>query len=199
VEDEVSNLGSEVGLRRIFVIAEQSEDEVEGSLAEHTVEICFLVLTHLLFDLREGLAEAVSEEREHGVFAPGQGLEEEPLDEFVVGLRRVQVGADAEAAGELGGGHEGAVEDVELLDFLVVEEDGEGGAVQQRHDARVGGDEGPRRHVGADDGGVVAADSGGEEVVAALVVEVVVAVDYGSEEWEAVASGDRFERKVIGV
>jgi len=33
------------------------------------------------------------------------------------------------ATGEGGGGHEGALEDVELLHLAVVEEDGEGGAV----------------------------------------------------------------------
>jgi len=168
-------------------------------LAKHVVETCFRVLTQLIFDLCKGFTEAVSEKRQKDVFSSCQSLEEEPFDEFMVGLRRVEVGADSEAAGELGGGHVGAVEDVEFLNLIVVEKYGEGGAVEQRDNTRIGGDEGSRWHVGADDGGVVAVDSRSEELVAALVIEVVVAVDYGSEEWEAVASGDFSERKVVGI
>ncbi|WVZ11804.1 hypothetical protein V8G54_016334 [Vigna mungo] len=184
---------------RVSVIAEEPEHEVEGSLAKHVVETCFRVLTQLIFDLCKGFTETVSKKWEKGVFSSGESLEEEVLDEFVVGLRRVEVGTDAEAAGELGGGHESAVEDVELLDFIVVEQYRKGGPVQQRNDTRIGGDEGSRWHVCADDGGVVAADSGSEELVAALVVEVVVAVEYGSEEWEAVASRDFSQRTVVGI
>ena len=113
------------------------------------------------------------------------------------GFGCVEVGADAVAAGEGGGGHEGAVKDVALLNLRVVEEDGEGVGVQEGYDPGVGGDEGAWGHVGADDGGVVLLDSGGEELVAALVVEEVVAVHDGPEEGKAIASGDWFQRKLL--
>lgn len=106
----------------------------------------------------------------------------------MVGFGGVEVGADAEPAGELGGRHEGAVENVELLDLVVVEEDREGGTVQQRDDTRVRGDEGPRRHVGSDHGGVVFFNPRREELVASLVVEVVVSVAYCSKKRHSVAA-----------
>lgn len=55
------------------------------------------------------------------VFSREQGVEEEALEEGVVGFRRVEVGADAVATGEVGGRHEGAVEDVALLNLVGVE------------------------------------------------------------------------------
>lgn len=101
------------------------------------------------------------------------------------------------AAGEGGGGHESAVEDVTLLDLVVVEEDGERGAVEERDNSRVRGDEGAGRHVGSEDSGVVFFYSGGEEGVTALVVEVVVAVADRAEEGEAVAAWDRFQWELL--
>lgn len=131
--------------------------------------------------------------------AGGEEVEEEALEEPMLGLRGVEIGADTEAAGEGGGGHVGAGEDVALLHLGGVEKGGEAKGVEDRHDPRVGRHEGAGGHVGAEDGGVVLSDSGGEELVAALVVIIVVTVENGAEEREAVAAGDWSEREVVGV
>ena len=57
--------------------------------------------------------------------------EQEALELFVSGFGGVQVGEDSVTAGELGGGHEGAGEDVTLFDFADVEKDREAFGVEQ--------------------------------------------------------------------
>ena len=71
-----------------------------------------------------------------------------------------------------------------------VEEGGEADGIKEGDDVGVGGDEGARWHVGAEDGGVVLLDAGFEEVVASLVVEVVLAVFVGPYDGDAVVAGD---------
>lgn len=125
--------------------------------------------------------------------------EQEALELFVSGFGGVQVGEDSVTAGELGGGHEGAGEDVTLFDFADVEKDREAFGVEQNDDVWIGGDEGAGGHVGAEHGGVVFLGAGLEELVTPLVVEEVKAVFDGSYERETVISWDLSHGKLAGL
>lgn len=129
-----------------------------------------------------------AEGRDEGVLARGEEGEEQLLDLGVGGLGGVEVGADAEAAGEGGGGHVGAGEEVLLLDLGDVEEHGEALGVEHGDHAGVARHEGARRHVDADDGGAVLLDAGLEVLVLALEVVEVEAVADGRDERQAVAA-----------
>lgn len=67
------------------------------------------------------------------------------------GFGGVEVRKDSVTAGEFGGRHEGSSEDVFFLDLRVVEEDGETFGIEENDDVWVGGEEGARGHVGAED------------------------------------------------
>ena len=122
----------------------------------------------------------------------GEEVEVEGFEEGVGGFGGVEEGADTVAAGEGGGGHEGAVEDVAFLDLGVVEEDLEADGVEDGDDSGVGGNERAWRHVCAEDCGVVFFDSGREELVTSLFVKVVVSVFVGSQEIASIGSRDWF-------
>lgn len=121
------------------------------------------------------------EKRDEFVVPGGEEREEPAFEGGVVGFGGVEVGADAVAAGKGSGGEERALEDVFLLDFCGVEEDGKTDGVEDGDDVWVAGNEWPWWHIGPKDCGVVFLDSGLEEFVLALVVEVVVPVSYWAE------------------
>ena len=108
--------------------------------------------------------------------------EHELLKLGVVGLGWIKVGGDVVAAGEFSGGHESAGEEVFLLDFGDVEEDGDALAVEQNDDVRVGRNESTGWHVGFENRGLVLLDPRLEVFVFALVVEVVESILEGSNE-----------------
>ena len=91
-------------------------------------------------ELRDDVGASGFEEEEHELFEEG-----------VFGFGGVKVGEDSVAAGELGGRHEGAGENISFVDLGVVEEDGEGFCVEENDDVWVGGEEGARWHVGTED------------------------------------------------
>lgn len=68
-----------------------------------------------------------------------EGLKEEAFNEFEIRFHYVKVGIDIETDSELGGGHEGFVEDVELLNLDFVKEYKEGGIVNQWNDMWIDG------------------------------------------------------------
>lgn len=113
------------------------------------------------------------------------------------GLGGVQVGEDSDAAGEGGGGHEVANEDVLLVDEGRVEEVGKGLDVEDGHHVRVRPkEEGEGRgDVGAVDGALVEFDAFSEEGVGALEPEVVQPVLERAEHRQAVASRDGPDRQ----
>ena len=122
-------------------------------------------------------------ERRDGVVLVGGKVEEHELLKLGgVGVGWIKVGEDAVAAGEFSGGHESAGEEILLLDFGDVEEDGEALAVEQNDDVRVGRNERTGWHVGFENRGPVLLDPGLEVFVLALVVEVVNSVLEGSNE-----------------
>lgn len=132
---------------------EEAEEEVEGGGGDGGVEAGLGGSSgEPVLEVSEVFGEVVAEERDEGGVLGGEEVEVEGLDEGVGGLGGVLEGADAVAAGEGGGRHEGAVEDVALLDLGVVEEDLEGDGVEDGDDSRVRGNEGTRWHVGSDDG-----------------------------------------------
>lgn len=108
------------------------------------------------------------------------------------------MGEDSDAAGEGGGGHEVANEDVLLVDEGRVEELGKGLDVEDGHHVRVRPkEEGEGRgDVGAVDGALVEFDAFSEEGVGALEPEVVQAVFEGAEDGETIAAWDGSERKL---
>lgn len=67
--------------------------------------------------------------------------------------------------------------------------------VEKDDDFRIGRDEGARRHVGSEHSGVIFSHSRSEEFFSALDVEVIVAIFDGSENGEAIAAGDGFQRQ----
>lgn len=124
--------------------------------------------------------------------------EEEAFENRVLCFRWVQISTGANVAGEGQGGHVSSVENVAFLDFGCVEEDRKTEGIEKDNDSGIGGNEGARWHVGAEDGGVVFGNSGTEEFVSTLEIEVIVTVFDGTEEGEAIATGNWFERKFRG-
>jgi len=117
---------------------EEAEEEVEGGGADGGVEADLGGFSgELVLEVGEVFGEVVAEERDEGGVLGGEEVEVEGLDERVGGLGGVLEGADAVAAEEGGGRHEGAVENVALVDLGVVEEDWEGDGVEKSNDSRV--------------------------------------------------------------
>ena len=130
------------------------------------------------------------------IFPGKEEVEDQLLDLSVVGLGRIEVGADAVSAVERSGGHVGAGEDVLLLDLGIVEEDGEALAVEDGDDFRVPRQEGTWRRVDSDYGGAVEIHAGLEEL--GLVAEVLETILDGGEEGDAVAPWDGLQRQRPG-
>ena len=147
----------------------------------------------MIFNVGKKLRQASSEERDESVVFGSEDREEVAFKGGVVGLWRVEVSADAVAASEGGGGHEGSVKDVTFLDFRGVKKDGEADGVKDGDDPRVGGYEWAGWHVGSEHSWSVLFYPGEEELVLALDVEVVETVFEGTKEGKAMASRDGFQ------
>lgn len=128
----------------------------------------------------------------------GEKREEEAFENRVLCFRWVQISAGANAAGEGQGGHVSSIENVAFFDLGGVEEDRKTDGVEKYDDSGIGGDEGARRHVGAEDGGAIFGHSGTEKFIFALEVEIVITVFDRTEEGEAIAPRNGFERKFRG-
>lgn len=122
----------------------------------------------------------------------GDYFQEKAFEGGVSWFRGIEEGARAVSPEEGGGGHVSAVEDIFLLDFGGVKEDGEANSIENSDYLRIGGDEGPRGHVGSKDGGFVFLDTCTKEGVLALVVEVVAPVFDRTDEGQSTSSGDLF-------
>lgn len=107
--------------------------------------------------------------------------EKKGFESGMVGVGGVEVGADAIAAGETSGVHEGAGEEVRLLHFIGVEEDLEADGVEKSDDFGVSGVERAGRRIDPEDGGAVLLYSGPEELLLPLPVVVVQPVLYRPE------------------
>lgn len=77
----------------------------------------------------------------------GKYRKEKAFENCMVWFRRVQISAGPVAAGECGGGHESAVENVFLFNLGVVEDGLKADGVKKTDDTRVSGHKRARRHV----------------------------------------------------
>lgn len=193
--DQLGGLVPERGVRRVLA-QERPAEEPERRVVVPLPEIGLPGPRELALHEGEELAVDLTESRDHVFPAVGEEVEEQGLERGVVGLGGVDVGEHAVAAREVDGRHEGAREEVGLVDEGGVEEDGERGGVQERHHARVLGHEGAWRHVEADHGGAVRAHAGREEPVAPpRAVEVLETVLERAHQRRAVVAGHLAERE----
>ena len=176
---------------RIF-IAKQSEDEIERHVIGYVVEVGLAFARNIVFQAGEELRQAATKQGNEVMVSSCQGRHEPAFEKSVVGLGRVEIRADAVAAGECGGGHVGAVEDVSLFNLGGVEKDGKAEGVEEDDDVRVGSHERTRWHVGSENGGLIFVHSSFEELITPLVVEVIEAILYGANEGQAITSWNRF-------
>ena len=115
------------------------------------------------------------------------------------GLRWVEVGKYTIAAGEFGGGHVSSGEDIFLIDFGDIEENGKGLGVEENDDSWVAGDEWARWHVGSENRGLELLHAGSEVLDSAAVgVEVLESIFDGLEKGNSVGTGDFAEREIGG-
>ena len=194
-ELEQHPLGDQLGPvaleRRLGGVAPQQRlaEEGEGGGVVVVPEVGLADPGQLVLHVAEEVAVHLAELGDHVLPPVRQEVEEERLERPVVGLAGVEVREHAVAAGEVGGRHEGAREEVRLVDERGVEEHREGGGVEERHHARVARHEGARRHVEPHHGGAVRAHAGGEEPVpAAGTVEVLEPVADRAQHRQAVVA-----------
>ena len=173
-----NNTGSfrtEGSLGRIFV-AKQSEDEIERHVIGYVIEVGLPFARNIVFQAGEELRQAATKQGNEVMVSSFQGRHEHAFEKRVVGLGRVEISADAVAAGEGGGGHVGAVEDVSLFDLGGVEKDGKTEGVEEDDDGWVGRHERARWHVGSEDRGLIFLHATSEELVSAFTVKIVVTI-----------------------
>lgn len=119
--DQAGAVGADYGFGGVFV-GEETEEEVEGGGADGGVEAGLAGFAgQLVFQIREVVGEVVAEEWEEGFVLGGEEVKVEALEERVGGFGGVLEGTRAVTAGEGGGRHEGAVENIALIDLGVVE------------------------------------------------------------------------------
>nr|GMD06012.1 hypothetical protein MtrunA17_Chr4g0034151 [Ipomoea batatas] len=130
------------------------------------------------------------QQREEAVVQFGEGLDEQALDGGVFGLRGVEEGEHAVAAGELSRRHVCTCEDIPLLHLGHVEQDGKANRIKQNHNLWVFGYERTRWHVAPKHTGFILLLSASKELISALVVEEIVAVGDGPQERDRPAEAD---------
>jgi len=130
---------------------ERPGEEVERGLVVGVAEAGFSGFGEVGLELVEEVFVGGVELRDDVVASGLEEEEDELLEEGVFGFGGVEVGEDSVTAGEVGGGHVGSGENIFFLDLGGVEEDGEALSVEENDDVWFEGDEGTRRHVGAED------------------------------------------------
>ena len=171
-------------------IQHQSTKKIKTRLQILTVKFSLVGLDKLLVKLSPHLSCGMVKLWEPFFCIGFEYMEQEILELGVIFFGGVQIGENPVAAGEVSAGHVDAREDVLLLHFTDIKENGEALGVEKDYDAGIGKQRRAGRHIHSEYGALVFLNALLEEAIDSFLHEIVEAIRNGSDDGQAITSRD---------